>query len=213
MQRTSPRLTVVEHPLIQHKLTCLRDRTTPMKVVRELVEELSSLMTVEATRDLSLDPVTVRTPLEEMEGGRLAGGRLVVVPILRAGMGMLSGVLRLLPTARVGHVGLYRNEETLEPVEYYVKIPAGPEDREFIVIDPMLATGGSAMAAVKLLKDRGATQIRVVCLVAAPEGVADFHRAHPQVPLFAAAVDRQLSEKGYILPGLGDAGDRIFGTR
>lgn len=184
-----------------------------MKVVRELVDELSTLLAVEATRHLTLDPVSVQTPLEETQGGRFSGESLVVVPILRAGMGMVSGVLHLLPTARVGHVGLYRDEESLKPVEYYVKLPTGDPDREFILVDPMLATGGSAVAAVDLLKARGASRIRLICLVAAPEGVANLHAAHPDVHLFTTAVDRQLSQKGYILPGLGDAGDRIFGTR
>jgi uracil phosphoribosyltransferase len=204
---------VIDHPLIQHKLTYLRSRATPKKVFRELVDEIATLMAYEVTRDLPLEEVELQTPLERCQGMRIRGKKLVIVPILRAGLGMVDGVLRLVPGARVGHVGLYRDETTLEPVTYYLKIPGGAANREFIVVDPMLATGGSASAAVSLLKERGATSIRFMCLVAAPEGVHALGAAHPDVPIFAAALDRELDERGFIRPGLGDAGDRLFGTR
>jgi len=213
MQTLQPELRILDHPLIQHKLSYLRCRSTTKKQFRELVEEMSLLMAYEVTRDLPLEPVEVETPLETTTAYRIRGKKLVVVPILRAGLGMVDGIVRLVPGARVGHVGLFRDEEKLEPVEYYFKIPAAPADREFIVVDPMLATGGSAAAAVQLLKDRGAVNIRFMCLVAAPRGVEVFREAHPDIPLFTAALDRQLDERGYILPGLGDAGDRLFGTR
>lgn len=206
-------LTVLDHPLIQHKVGHLRRKTTPKKLFKELVDEIAMLMAYEATRDLELEPVEVFTPLEPTTGHRLKGKKLVAVPILRAGLGMVEGIVRLIPGARVGHVGLFRDEETLEPVEYYFKIPSHPEDRTFFVLDPMLATGGSAVAAVQGLKDRGATQVHFMCLVAAPEGVERMLEAHPDVPVYAAALDRELDENGFILPGLGDAGDRLFGTR
>ena len=206
-------LTVLDHPLIQHKLSHLRSRSTTKKQFRELVEEIATLMAYEVTRDLPLEDVEVQTPLEKTTTRRIRGKKLVVVPILRAGLGMVDGIVKLVPGARIGHVGLYRNEETLEPVTYYLKVPKGASNREFIVVDPMLATGGSAAAAVRLLKEQGARAIRFMCLVAAPEGVHTLSEAHPDVPIFAAALDRQLDEKGYILPGLGDAGDRLFGTR
>lgn len=206
-------LTVLEHPLIQHKLSYLRSRATPKKQFRELVDEIAALMAYEATRDLPLEEVSVQTPLERTTCRRIRGKKLVLVPILRAGLGMVEGIVRLVPNARVGHVGLYRDEERLEPVEYYFKIPGSPASREFLVLDPMLATGGSAVAAVGLLKEEGAKNIRFLCLVAAPEGVSALHEVHPDVPIFAAAIDRELNERGYILPGLGDAGDRLFGTR
>lgn len=206
-------LTVVDHPLVQHKLTKLRDRETSTKQFRELVDEIALLMTYEVTRDLDVTPTAVATPLEPMTGQRVQGKKLVLVPILRAGLGMVEAGLRLIPSARVGHVGLYRDEETLEPVEYYCRIPPEPEDRLFVVLDPMLATGGSASAAIRILKERGASRIRLACLVAAPEGVERLARDHPDVPVFAAALDRELDDHGYILPGLGDAGDRMFGTR
>jgi uracil phosphoribosyltransferase len=206
-------LTVIQHPLILHKLTHLRHRGTPKKVFKELVEEIAMLMAYEVTRDLELEEVEVTTPLETTRGQRLKGKKLVVVPILRAGLGMVEGMVRLIPGARVGHVGLYRDERSLQPVEYYVKIPPRPEGRDFIVVDPMLATGGSASAALTALKSRGATSLRFMCLVAAPEGVRAVARAHPEVPVYAAALDRELDRAGYILPGLGDAGDRLFGTR
>jgi len=206
-------LTVLDHPLIQHKLSHLRDVDTPTKRFKELVDEIAMLMAFEATRGLETEAVTVETPLEEMEARRIRGKKLVLVPILRAGLGMVEGVLRLIPSARVGHVGLYRDEESLEPVEYYFKIPDNPENRDFLVLDPMLATGGSASAAISFLKDRGAESIRFLCVVAAPEGVERLVADHPDVSIFAAALDRELNDHGYILPGLGDAGDRLFGTR
>ena len=205
-------LRVVDHPLVQHKMTLLRDEGTSKKAFRELVDELSMLLAYEATRELPLQPVTVRTPLEEMEAYRLAGKKVVLVPILRAGLGMVDGVLRLMPSARVGHVGLYRDHDTLEPHHYYFKIPGEAEARQFIVLDPMLATGGSASAAITELKEAGASDIQLMCLVAAPEGVQQLQKDHPDVRIITAALDRQLNEKGYILPGLGDAGDRLFGT-
>jgi uracil phosphoribosyltransferase len=213
MQTLPPELTVLDHPLIQHKLSYLRARSTPKKQFRELVDEISTLMAYEVTRNLSLRRVRIRTPMEETGAHRILGKKLVVVPILRAGLGMVDGIIRLVPGARVGHVGLFRDEDRLQPVEYYFKIPGSPEERDFIVVDPMLATGRSAVAAVQLLKERGATSVRFMCLVAAPEGVRRFREAHPEVPLFTAALDRELNEEGYIMPGLGDAGDRLFGTR
>lgn len=208
-----PQLTVLDHPLIQHKLSHLREETTPKKRFRELVDEIAMLMAFEATRDIETEQVTIRTPLEDTTARRISGKKLVLVPILRAGLGMVEGILRLIPSARVGHIGLYRDEETLEPVEYYFKIPDHPEHRDFIVLDPMLATGGSASAAISFLKERGVRSIRFMCVVAAPEGVERLVGDHPDVAIFAAALDRQLNEKGYIMPGLGDAGDRLFGTR
>lgn len=208
-----PQLTVLDHPLIQHKLSHLREETTPKKRFKELVDEIAMLMAFEATRGIETEEVTIRTPIEETTAQRIAGKKLVLVPILRAGLGMVEGILRLIPSARVGHVGLYRDEETLQPVEYYFKIPDEPERRAFIVLDPMLATGGSASAAISFLKDRGAKRIRFMCVVAAPEGVERLTGDHPDVRIFTAALDRELNEKGYIVPGLGDAGDRLFGTR
>lgn len=208
-----PNLTVLDHPLIQHKLTVLRDRDTSKKTFRALVEEISMLMGYEVTKDLPLEPVDIETPLERMTAYRVSGKKLTLVPVLRAGLGMADGMLRLMPSARIGHIGMYRDHDTLEPVDYYFKIPAEPEARDFIVLDPMLATGGSAVAAVSALVRRGATRVRFVCLVASPEGVARMLEAHPEVQVYTAALDRQLNEVGYILPGLGDAGDRLFGTK
>ena len=207
-----PNLTVLRHPLIQHKLSHLRVRGTGKKLFKELVDEIAALMTYEVTRDLELEDVEIDTPLERMTARRIRGRKLVVVPILRAGLGMVDGMVKLVPGARVGHVGLFRDEKTLQPVEYYAKVP-DPKNRTFIVVDPMLATGGSAAAAVSIVKQRGAEDVRFMCLVAAPEGVRAMAAAHPDVPVYAAALDRQLNEHGYILPGLGDAGDRLFGTR
>jgi uracil phosphoribosyltransferase len=212
-QSAHPNLHVVEHPLILHKLSYLRARTTPTKEFKELVDEIAMLMVFEATRDLETEEVEITTPLETTTAHRIRGKKLVLVPILRAGLGMVEGVLSLIPGARVGHVGLYRDEESLEPVEYYFKIPPQPKGRDFLVLDPMLATGGSASAAVSGLKRRGASSIRVLCLVAAPEGVRRMERDHPEVPVLTAALDRGLNANGYIMPGLGDAGDRLFGTR
>lgn len=207
-----PNLTVLDHPLIQHKLALLRDKRTPTKEFRALVSEIAMLMTYEVTRDLPTWPVDVETPLETARCRMVAGKKLTLVPILRAGLGMVDGISQLIPSARIGHIGLYRDHETLKPVSYYFKVPR-EATRDFFLLDPMLATGGSAVAAVQQLKDAGATRIRLLCIVAAPEGVQDLLTAHPEVPVFAAALDRQLNEHGYILPGLGDAGDRIFGTR
>jgi uracil phosphoribosyltransferase len=206
-------LTLVRHPLIQHKLTLLRDRKTPTKIFKELVDEMAMLMAYEATNDLPLEPVTVQTPLEQTVGKQVSGKKLTLVPILRAGLGMVEGILRLVPSARVGHIGLYRDHDTLKPVDYYFKVPSDAVERDFLVLDPMLATGGSASAAVSSLKRAGATRVRFLCLVAAPEGVQRMHRDHPDVQIFSAALDRELNTHGYILPGLGDAGDRLFGTR
>ena len=208
-----PNLTVITHPLIQHKLSVLRDKETSKKKFKELVDEIAMLMAYEVTKDLPLETVEIATPLERTAQRRLSGKKLTVVPILRAGLGMVEGILRLMPSVRVGHIGLYRDHDTLEPVDYYFKIPAEAESRDFIVVDPMLATGGSAAAAVTALKASGATRIRFMCLVAAPEGVRRMLEAHPDVPVLAAALDRELDENGYIRPGLGDAGDRLFGTR
>lgn len=207
-----PNLRVVDHPLVEHKMSILRDESTSKKGFRELVEELSMLLAYEATSDLPLARVTVRTPLETMEARRVAGKKVALVPVLRAGLGMVDGVLRLVPSARVGHIGLYRDHTTLEPIHYYFKIPGEPEARQFIILDPMLATGGSASAAVDALKEGGAASIRLVCLVAAPGGVRRMEEDHPDVLVITAALDRELNDKGYILPGLGDAGDRLFGT-
>jgi len=206
-------LHVVEHPLVRHKLTRLRDRHTGTRDFKALVTELSMLMAYEATKDLPLDTVEVETPLERTGGAHLAGKKLALVPILRAGLGMVDGITQLVPHARVGHIGMYRDEHTLEPVDYYFKIPGAEEGRLFLVLDPMLATGGSAVDAVSALKQAGAQRIRFLCLVASPEGVGKLGAAHPDVPVYAAALDRALNDKGYILPGLGDAGDRLFGTR
>jgi uracil phosphoribosyltransferase len=208
-----PNLTVLGHPLIQHKITLLRDKGTSTRDFKQLVNEIAMLMAYEVTKDLPTEPVVVDTPLERMEGRQVAGKKLTLVPIRGAGLGMVDGFAQLIPSARVGHIGLYRNHDTLQPVDYYFKIPAGEEARDFFVLDPMLATGGSAVAAVAALKQAGARRVRFLCLVAAPEGVDRMQAAHPDVPVFAAALDRQLNENGYILPGLGDAGDRLFGTR
>jgi len=208
-----PNLTVVDHPLVQHKLTVLRRKDTSKKKFKELVDEIAMLMAYEVTQDLPLEEVEIETPLESTRVMKLAGKKLTVVPILRAGLGMVDGVVRLVPGARVGHIGLYRDHDTLEPVSYFLKIPPQPEARDFIILDPMLATGGSASAAVTAIKEQGAERIRFMCLVAAPEGVKRMLDDHPDVPIHTAALDRELDEKGYIRPGLGDAGDRLFGTR
>ena len=208
----SGNLTVIEHPLVQHKLAKLRDRTTATRDFKALVSEIAMLMAYEATKDLPLERIEVETPLERTMAYQVAGKKLALVPILRAGLGMVEGIAQLIPNARVGHIGLYRDHETLEPVDYYFKIPGNEEDRLFFVLDPMLATGGSAVQAVAALKQAGARHIRFLCLVAAPAGVRRMAEAHPDVTIFAAALDRTLNDKGYILPGLGDAGDRLFGT-
>jgi uracil phosphoribosyltransferase len=206
-------LTLIDHPLIQHKLTLMRDEGTAAAVFRQLLREIAHLMAYEVLRDLPLDDVEITTPLETIQSPKLAGKKLCFVSILRAGNGLLEGMLDLVPSARVGHVGLYRDPETLRPVEYYKKLPRAIEDRLCIVVDPMLATGHSAVAAVQKVKDAGAINIKFVCLLTAPEGVVVFAAAHPDVPIYTAAIDRELNDHGYILPGLGDAGDRIYGTK
>lgn len=203
---------VINHPLIQHKLTIMRRKETGTKDFRELLEEISELMTYEITRDFPLKEVDIETPVAKCKGKVLAGKKVGVVPILRAGLGMLSGVVNMIPAARVGHVGMYRDPKTLKPVEYYCKLPSDAANRMLIVVDPMLATGGSASAALSLLKEKGAKNLIMMCLVAAPEGIKKLNEDHPDVPLYVAAVDEKLNDKGYIVPGLGDAGDRIFGT-
>lgn len=208
-----PNLTVLTHPLIQHKLSILRDRRTSTRDFKQLVSEIAMLMAYEVTKDLATEPVEIETPLERTTGRQVSGKKLTLVPILRAGLGMVEGIAQLIPSARVGHIGLYREHDTLKPVDYYFKIPAAEVERDFFVLDPMLATGGSAVAAITALKEAGARRIRFLCLVAAPEGVRRVAGVHPDVGVFAAALDRELNEHGYILPGLGDAGDRLFGTR
>ncbi len=207
------KVVVCDHPLIQHKLTYIRDENTKTKDFRQLVDEVAMLMAYEITRGLPLEHVEVKTPVAVADGKVISGRMLGLIPILRAGLGMVDGILKLHPTAKIGHVGLYRDPDTLQPVEYYVKLPTDVQQRELIVIDPMLATGGSANAAIKLLKDRGCTPIKLMCLIAAPEGVQAVQEAHPDVDLYVAAVDDYLNDHGYIIPGLGDAGDRLFGTK
>ncbi|MCK9252622.1 MAG: uracil phosphoribosyltransferase [Clostridiales bacterium] len=204
---------IYDHPLIQHKISLLRDKKTTTKEFRELVCEVSMLMAYEVTRDLPLEEIEVETPIAFARTKVLAGKKLALVPILRAGLGMVDGMLKLLPMAKVGHIGLYRDPRTLEPVEYYCKLPPDAAERDMIVLDPMLATGGSASAAVAFLKNRGISSIKFMCLIAAPEGIARLHRDHPDVPIYCAAQDERLNDHAYIVPGLGDAGDRLFGTR
>lgn len=206
-------VTVIEHPLIQHKLTILRDKNTGVKEFRELVEELSLLMGYEVTRNLTLEDIEIETPICKAKTKVIAGKKLGIVPILRAGLGMVDGMLRLIPAAKVGHIGLYRDPETLKPVEYYCKLPSDVAERDLIVLDPMLATGGSAAAAITFLKEKGAKSIKLVNLIAAPEGIKTVVEAHPDVEIYVAAVDERLNDHGYIVPGLGDAGDRLFGTK
>jgi uracil phosphoribosyltransferase len=213
MPHQFPNLTVVQHPLVRHKLSVLRDKETSKKKFKELVDEIAMLMAYEVTKDLPLSAVEIETPLETTTEMKLSGKKLTVVPILRAGLGMVDGVVRLIPSARVGHIGLFRDHDTLQPVDYYFKIPPEPENRDFILLDPMLATGGSASAATTSLKRSGASRVRFVCLVAAPEGVQRMLDDHPDVHVYTAALDRELNDLGYILPGLGDAGDRLFGTK
>ena len=208
----SQNLTIIEHPLVQHKLTLMRREETPASSFRQLLWEISMLMTYEITRDLPLQEVTVNTPVCPTKGPLLSGKKLALVSIMRAGNGLLDGILELIPAARVGFVGLYRDEETLEPVEYYCKVPDQLEDRLVIAVDPMLATGNSSVAAISRLKDEGAKEIRLLSLVAAPEGVTCVKKAHPDVRIYTASLDERLNENGYIVPGLGDAGDRMFGT-
>ena len=206
-------LTVVSHPLVQHKLTIMREKETSTAVFRQLLREISLLLAYEVTRDLPLSTKKIETPLCEMDAPQLDGKKLALVSILRAGNGLLDGILELIPSARVGFVGLYRDEETLQPVEYYFKVPAEIDDRVVIVVDPMLATGNSSAAAIDMIKDAGAKNIIFLCLLAAPEGVAKMKEAHPDVPIVTAALDDGLTDQGYITPGLGDAGDRMFGTK
>ncbi|EUJ48809.1 uracil phosphoribosyltransferase [Paenilisteria rocourtiae] len=204
---------VIDHPLVQHKLTIIRDKDTGTKAFRELVNEVATLMAYEITRDVELEDTIVETPLQKTPAKTIAGKKLGVVPILRAGLGMADGILTLIPAAKVGHVGLYRDHDTLEPVEYFVKLPSDVDERLFIVVDPMLATGGSAIMAIDCLKKRGAKNMKFMCLVAAPEGIKALQEAHPDVDIFVAGLDEKLDEHGYIIPGLGDAGDRLFGTK
>ena len=206
-------VTVVDHPLVLHKLTLMRDKHTPSAVFRQLLREISLLLAYEVARDLPITTQTIETPLAEMEAPILKGKKLVVVSILRAGNGLLEGMLDLMPSARVGHIGIYRNPVTLEPVEYYMKVPEDIAERRVIVVDPMLATGNSVSAAISRLKQKGAKDIKLVCLLSAPEGIAHVTRDHPDVHVFTAAVDSHLNSHGYIVPGLGDAGDRMFGTK
>jgi uracil phosphoribosyltransferase len=206
-------VTEVTHPLVQHKLGLLRDVTTTTQMFRQLVNELTLLLTYEATKDLADEAIEIETPLEHTSARRISGKKVAICPILRAGMGMLDGVLSLIPGARVGFIGLFRDEETLQPVEYYVKLPDDLSERDVILLDPMLATGNSTAAAVDTVKRGGATSVRLIALIAAPEGIARVHRDHPDVRIVVASVDRGLNEKGYILPGLGDAGDRLYGTK
>ena len=209
----SESLIVVDHPLVQHKLTLMREKTTSTAVFRQLLREISQLLAYEVTRGLPLTTRKIDTPMQEMDAPVLDGKKLALISILRAGNGLLDGVLELIPSARVGFVGLYRDEETLKPVQYYCKLPDALEDRLVIAVDPMLATGNSSVAAIDLLKEAGATNIRFLCLLAAPEGIARMQEAHPDVPIVTAAVDKELNSIGYIVPGLGDAGDRMFGTK
>jgi len=210
---TLPNLTVLDHPLIQHKLTLLRQRATSTRDFKELVREIAMLMAYEVTKDLPTEPIDIETPLERMTGRMVSDKKLTLVPILRAGLGMVDGVSQLLPTARIGHIGVARDHDSLEPVRYYAKLPGDERERDYFILDPMLATGGSATAAVTTLKTAGARRIRFLCIVAAPEGVRRMLDGHPDVRVFTAALDRGLNEHGYIVPGLGDAGDRLFGTQ
>ncbi|KOS60807.1 uracil phosphoribosyltransferase [Lysinibacillus agricola] len=204
---------VFDHPLIQHKLTYIRDKNTGTKEFRELVDEVATLMAFEITRDMPVEEIEVETPVTVAKTKVLSGKKIAIVPILRAGIGMVDGVLKLIPAAKVGHIGLYRDPETLKPVEYYAKLPADVEERDFIIVDPMLATGGSAVEAINSLKKRGAKSIKFMCLIAAPEGVKVIQEEHPDVDIYIAALDEKLDDHGYIVPGLGDAGDRLFGTK
>jgi len=204
---------VFDHPLIQHKLTYIRDKNTGTKEFRELVDEVATLMAFEITRDMPVEEIEIETPVTVAKTKVLSGKKLAIVPILRAGIGMVDGVLNLIPAAKVGHIGLYRDPETLKPVEYYAKLPADVEERDFIIVDPMLATGGSAVEAINSLKKRGAKSIKFMCLIAAPEGVKEIQEHHPDVDIYIAALDEKLNDHGYIVPGLGDAGDRLFGTK
>lgn len=212
-EKKNGQLHVIDHPLIQHKLSLIRDVNTGPKEFRELIDEVALLMAYEVTRDFPLVEVEVETPIARAACKMIAGKKVGVIPILRAGLGMVNGILRLIPTAKVGHIGVYRDPETLKPVEYYCKLPPDIEERELILVDPMLATGGSAVASIDFIKQRGGHNVRLMCLIAAPEGIANVHKHHPEIDIYAAAVDERLNEHGYIVPGLGDAGDRLFGTK
>ena len=207
------KVVVFDHPLIQHKLSIMRDKNTGVKEFRELLDEIAMLMIYEVTRDLPTVDVEIETPICKTTQKMLAGKKLGIVPILRAGLGMVDGIMNMIPACRIGHIGLYRDPETLEPVEYYCKLPADAEERELILLDPMLATGGSASDAITLIKKRGCNHIRLVNLIAAPEGIAKVQAAHPDVDIYVAGLDERLNDHGYIVPGLGDAGDRLFGTK
>ncbi len=209
----SGRLTVVEHPLVQHKLGYLRDKETPTVHFRKLANEITLLLTYEATKDMPTEPWEIETPLERTTAQRISGKKVAVCPVLRAGMGMLDGVLSLVSSARVGFIGMYRDEETLEAVQYFVKLPVDLADRDAIVLDPMLATGHSSCAAIDIVKEAGAQTVTLVCIVAAPAGIEEVHRQHPDIHIVCAAVDRELNDRGFIVPGLGDAGDRLYGTK
>ena len=207
------KVVVMDHPLIQHKIGVIRKKETGTREFRDMISEIGVLITYEATKDLKLQDVEIETPICKTTVKELAGKKLAVIPILRAGLGMVEGVLAMIPSAKVGHIGLYRNEETLEPIEYYCKIPKDCDERDVFVVDPMLATGGSAIAAIQMLKNRGVKNMRFLCIIAAPEGVKKLQEAHPDVDIYIGALDAHLNENGYIVPGLGDAGDRIFGTK
>ena len=207
------KVVVMDHPLIAHKIGIIRKKETGTREFREMISEIGTLITYEATKDLKLQDVEIETPICKTTVKELAGKKLAVIPILRAGLGMVEGVLTMIPSAKVGHIGLYRNEETLEPVEYYCKIPKDCDERDVFVVDPMLTTGGSAIAAIQMLKDHGVKNMRFLCIIAAPEGVKKLQEAHPDVDIYIGALDEHLNENGYIVPGLGDAGDRIFGTK
>ena len=207
------RIVILDHPLVRHKVSIIRDKNTSVKEFRELVQEIAGLMVYEITRNLPLVKIEIETPIEKTIGYTLEGKKLAIVPVLRAGLGMVDGILQVIPNAKVGHIGLYRDPETLEPVEYYCKLPSDINERDIFILDPMLATGGSAAAAISLVKSRGARKVTLVCLIAAPEGVERVHQTHPDVDIYAAALDSYLNDRGYIVPGLGDAGDRLFGTK
>ena len=207
------KVNILDHPLIQHKLTQIRQKDTSTTQFRQIINEIGGLMVYEITRDLPLEQIEIETPVAKTKANVIAGKKMVVVPILRAGLGMVDGILQMIPSARIGHIGIFRDEETLQPVEYFAKFPDGLDQRDIFIVDPMLATGGSAIAAINSIKERGAKNIKLVCLVGAPEGVKAINEAHPDVTVYLASLDEKLNEKGYIVPGLGDAGDRIFGTK
>lgn len=207
------KVNILDHPLIQHKLTQIRQKETSTTQFRQMINEIGGLMVYEITRDLPLEQIEIQTPVATTKANVIAGKKMVVVPILRAGLGMVDGILQMIPSARIGHIGIFRDEDTLQPVEYFAKFPDGLDQRDIFIVDPMLATGGSAIAAINSIKKRGAKNIKLVCLVGAPEGVKAVNEAHPDVTIYLASLDEKLNEKGYIVPGLGDAGDRIFGTK